>query len=238
MQLDIEHQRKSWDEARLAMARELAKRSLCSRDKVGAIITDTDNRIIGEGYNGPPSGFRHNDQPCTEWCVRGVVGAFEQGDIENLPSWASDSYRQGPGNINYNNCPALHAEANALLMTDRSLRAGGTIYITSFPCADCRKLISNSGLKRMVIGVDGEHEYRYRQNDYIIFALLGMAVVFEDNRDGVIIMEPKAATWFGMSQFEYWQKLLSSSKEKSSHHQRNSNGLCVYGCDPNSTNCD
>jgi dCMP deaminase len=155
-------ERFTWDEARLAMARVIAKRSLCSRDQVGAVIVDTQNRIIGEGYNGPPSGFSHGDQPCEKWCTR------NNGEI---------SFR-----ADYSDCPSLHAEANALMMSDRTARLNGTIYVTSFPCTGCLKLISNSGLRHIYIGVDGKHEYRYREDDYETVLNLGFRIVFEDGR--------------------------------------------------------
>lgn len=156
--------RPTWDKTRLAMAREIAKRSQCIRDKIGAVITDAGNKIIGEGYNGPPHGFKYRNTivtegfalPCREWCPRGVGHAFYFGEIDNLPDWG---VHEGQAS-DYSDCPSLHAEANALMMSDRSLRIGGTIYITSHPCFTCAKLITNSGLARVVVSVDGEHEYR------------------------------------------------------------------------------
>lgn len=153
----------------MAMAREIAKRSLCVRDQVGAIIVDTQNRIIGEGYNGPPAGFRHHDQPCTSWCERASL-LSEEIIPERLRK------------PDYSDCPSLHAEANALMMSDRTARMNGTIYVTSFPCTGCLKLISNSGLSHIYVGVDGEHEYRYREEDYETVRKLGLQIRFEDDR--------------------------------------------------------
>lgn len=219
-----DRQRATWDKARLAMARELAKRSLCARDQVGAIITDAENRIVAEGYNGPPADFPHGNQPCTSWCPRSTAHTKRDGLI--LP---------GDLKTDYSDCPSLHAEANALMMSDRAQRRGGSIYVTSFPCTGCIKLISNSGLKRLVIGVDGKHEYRFKMENYNILPLIGINVVFEDNRDMPLFMEPKAASWFGKTPQDYIKGCITP---ESHHHQRNFNGVCVHGCDPNSTNCD
>lgn len=219
-------ERPTWDTARLAMARELAKRSLCTRDKVGAVITDADNRIVAEGYNGPPDGYVHGGHPCTSWCPRSA--RHEKGGLI-LPGQLKEDY---------SDCPSLHAEANALMMSDRTTRKGGTLYVTSFPCVGCRKLITNSGLARIVIGVDGKHEYRYRPGDYVIFALLKIAVVFEDNRGGPMIMDPAAASWFGVSQMDYYRKILENLGKDALAHQKDSDGKCVHGCDPSTTNCD
>lgn len=118
------------------MAAELARRSLCVRDQVGAVIVDLQNKIIGEGYNGPPRGFEHNDKPCFEWCKR--VHMAQSGTAHGLT-------------LDYSDCPSLHAEANALLQADRSLCAGGTIFVTSHVCFGCAKLIANSGLAYVVV---------------------------------------------------------------------------------------
>jgi dCMP deaminase len=134
--------RPSWHDTRLAMAAELAKRSLCSRDRVGAVIVDRHNKVIGEGYNGPPRGFWHGGESCDRWCQRTMnakIATKLDGD---------ESRGLHP---TYDDCPSLHAEANALLMADRSLCAGGTIFVTSYVCMGCAKLIANSGLIRVVV---------------------------------------------------------------------------------------
>jgi dCMP deaminase len=139
--------RPTWDETRIKMARDLGWRSLCDRDQVGALITDAHGKVIGEGYNGPPSGFDHKGQRCTQWCRRnGSIGTPKAED--------------------YSDCPALHAEANALMMSDRALRAGGTIYVTSHICFPCAKLIANSGLIRVVVDSVKTHEHRNSEASY------------------------------------------------------------------------
>lgn len=137
------------------MAAELAKRSLCVRDQVGAVIVDAQNKIIGEGYNGPPRGYEHLNQPCTSWCPRAAAaqwraaeGPYSEGAAD-FPAWAQSSFH-GP-NPDYSDCPSLHAEANALLLADRSLCAGGAIFVTSHVCFGCAKLIANSGLAYVVV---------------------------------------------------------------------------------------
>lgn len=148
--------RPSWHETRIEMARALAKRSLCTRDQVGAIIVDKGFKVIGEGYNGPAQYTSHEDKPCTEWCPRAQAAARTEAD--------------------YSDCPSLHAEANALMTSDRSLRKQGTIYVTSHPCMGCAKLIANSGLAGVFVGHDGQHEYRRDQAVYGYLRGLGLRV--------------------------------------------------------------
>lgn len=129
--------RPSWDNTWLEVARVVAKRSLCERDKVGAVIVSSTQRIVATGYNGPPAGFPHNNLPCQTWCTR------RSGD-----------------DTDYLNCPALHAESNALSVCDRMVREGGTIYISSDVCYGCAKLVANSGLTRVVVMRHPDRMYR------------------------------------------------------------------------------
>jgi len=143
------------------MARELAKRSLCDRDQVGCIITDANNKVIGEGYNGPPRGFWHGNASCSSWCQRTVNAMIDP--------------HQGMY-ADYSDCPALHAEANALMMSDRTLRAGGTIYVTSDVCIGCAKLIANSGLASVVVETESAAEHRNPSKSYEFLVGCGLNV--------------------------------------------------------------
>lgn len=119
----------------------MAQRSLCVRDKVGAVIVDANNRIVATGYNGPPTGWMHGGDPCTKWCHRARSSTITSLVIEGV-----EQLKSQPLNPTYDDCPSLHAEANALSVCDRSVRVGGTIYVTSHCCMNCAKLIANSGL--------------------------------------------------------------------------------------------
>lgn len=193
------------------MARVLARRSLCVRDQVGAIIVDQNDKVIGEGYNGPAKYTPHEDKPCTEWCPRASAarkivaweGMTFPGEIEIADNavyhlWKgyphermlisdTDEFMRshggkpiyGPTSPDYSDCPSLHAEANALMASDRSLRVGGIIYVTSHPCMACAKLIANSGLTGVYVGHDGQHEYRYDKAVYDYLMDLGVRVWVE-----------------------------------------------------------
>jgi dCMP deaminase len=128
--------RPDWDQTWIAVAKTIALRSLCSRDKVGAVVVSKQNRLLETGYNGPPSGFVTEDKPCSEWCQRAIGAA---GSLK------------GSVMLDYSDCPSLHAEWNALLRGDRAAREGGTIYTTSHVCMTCAKAIANSGLSNLFI---------------------------------------------------------------------------------------
>jgi len=118
----------SWDATWLEVAQVIGKRSKCSRAQVGAVIVNSSKRVIATGYNGPAADYQVEGE-CANWCERAQTGVL-------------DTF--------YNTCPSIHAEANALLYVDRSAVEGGTIYITTAPCFSCAKLISNSGIARVV----------------------------------------------------------------------------------------
>ena len=42
----------------------VAKRSLCDRRQVGAVIVSADNRVQAAGYNGPRPGYQHEEMGC------------------------------------------------------------------------------------------------------------------------------------------------------------------------------
>lgn len=62
--------RPTWDEIWMQQAHIVASRSLCDRDKVGAVIVTPENIPLISSYNNPPRGFRHNELSCVNWCER------------------------------------------------------------------------------------------------------------------------------------------------------------------------
>jgi dCMP deaminase len=110
--------------------------STCGKRQYMAVILDSHGHLIGTGYNGGPKGMIH--------CNEG-----------GCPRLSADS---NSGSL-YNNCISIHAEANALLHSDYTARFnGGTMIVNGTCCYDCAKLISNSGLKRLVYIPDPQYE--------------------------------------------------------------------------------
>jgi dCMP deaminase len=124
--------RTNWDETWLNVAHAIANRSRCTRAQIGAVVVSKNQRICATGYNGPAATWP-DERPCSFWCPRA------QGEA--------------PLDATYDACPAIHAEANALLYVDRSQVEGGTLYVTSAICMQCAKLVSNSGVSRVVMVV-------------------------------------------------------------------------------------
>jgi len=121
-------ERPSWDEYFINIAIETAKRSSCIKRHVGAVIVKN-KHILATGYNGAPSGI----SSCYEkdLCMR-RERKIEHGKDKDL-------------------CLAVHAEANALC---QAAKIGvpvenSVLYVTTYPCPTCAKLIINSGLKQV-----------------------------------------------------------------------------------------
>lgn len=101
--------------------------STCSKRQYMAVIVASNGRVVGVGYNGSPPGIGH----CNEGaCPRALAGT-ESGAA-------------------YDNCIAIHAEENAIVWSDRSMREGGTIYVNGPPCWQCGKTVAGSGIRRLV----------------------------------------------------------------------------------------
>jgi len=149
--------RPTWDDTWLGAARVLSSRSLCSRAQVGAIIVDEQHRVLASCYNGPPRSFPHNNDRCVAWCHR-AAGA------------------PGTRDPDYDDCPALHAEANAISASEYAARQRGTIYVTSHVCFGCAKLIANSGLARLVVAPDDEAAWRRPDRSYDLLRQCGLEV--------------------------------------------------------------
>jgi len=151
--------RPDWDQTWMSVAVAMSQRSRCVNRQVGCVIVTPQNRPMAVGYNGPPANFDttptiHFGVPsipksnnCADWCERG--GSSDRG-------------------TSFSNCVSVHAEANALLFADRRDYEGGTIYVTNPPCWDCAKLVSNSGIKRVVIQIS-EKDAHYDNESSIKF---------------------------------------------------------------------
>jgi dCMP deaminase len=122
--------RPSWDEYFAKIAEDVALRSTCIRRAIGAVVVNPSKEIVATGYNGVVRGAPHCDEA---GCVK---------DDLAIPS--------GTG---HEICPAVHAEQNAIMQAGKKAR-GSVLYLTSFPCKICARLIVNAGISKVVISGD------------------------------------------------------------------------------------
>lgn len=126
----------------LEIAKAVSKRSTCLKRHYGAVIVK-DDEIIATGYNGAPRG----EENC---CDRGFCPRMHV------------SHNSG----DYSDCPAVHAEQNAIISAQRRDLIGATLYLcgeeispetnkvvtieSAIPCPICARIIRNSGIARVV----------------------------------------------------------------------------------------
>ncbi|AVP41401.1 deoxycytidylate deaminase [Streptomyces phage Yara] len=122
--------RKPWEEVWLNVARDVADRSSCVRDQVGAVVV-LDNYHVWIGYNGPAAGQLNC---CDGGCPRGLKSLAEQ-----------------PRGGSYGDCTAVHAEVNAIHKMLESwgyYEDGMILYTTREPCTGCWGKILASGFSK------------------------------------------------------------------------------------------
>ena len=129
----------------LDIADAAQERSTCLRRRYGAIIV-RDDEIVATGYNGAPRGRRN----CTDlqYCARQSMNV--------------------PAGERYELCRSVHAEANAIISAARRDMLGATLYLVgrdaatgdyypgTTPCAMCRRLIINAGIRKVISRISAE----------------------------------------------------------------------------------
>ena len=148
--------RPSRDRYYLDIAKQVAERATCFRNKGGAIIV-RDNVILATGYIGAP---------------RKTKDCFERGEC------LRDKLKI-PHGRNYEICRSVHAEQNCIINATRSGASilGGDMYIyhrdregkeiDSFPCFICKKMIINTGLNRVICSTKEEGMKIFQVADWV-----------------------------------------------------------------------
>ncbi|XP_072127832.1 deoxycytidylate deaminase-like [Mobula birostris] len=116
-----------WSEYFMAVAFLSAQRSKDPNSQVGACIVNSEDKIVGIGYNGMPN-------RCSD---------------DSLP-WA----RTAKNKLDTKYMYVCHAELNAILNKNASDVKGCTMYVALFPCNECAKLIIQSGISKVTYTSD------------------------------------------------------------------------------------
>ena len=149
----------TWSEFFMGIAHWAALRSKDPNTKVGACIVNTNNIVVGIGYNGFPKGCHDNDYP-----------------------WA----RSGDTPLDTKYLYVVHAEVNALLNKNASDVVGCTVYVTLFPCNECAKMLIQSGIKRVVYYADKYHDTDACKASRKMFESAGVEYIeYNDKRDNI-----------------------------------------------------
>lgn len=113
----------SWDEYFMGVSLLSCHRSKDPSTQVGACIVNSENRIMGVGYNGFPKGCSDDEYP-----------------------WERSAPEQNDTKYPY----VCHAELNAILNAGGNNLKGCRIYVALFPCNECAKSIIQSGISEVV----------------------------------------------------------------------------------------
>jgi len=160
--------RPTWEKYFMEIAKQVAKRSTCIRRQVGAVVVDKQNVIVATGYNGPVRKAPHCVLPeCINcrfiseaeeqlFCLKSemviaapkVCNNWKRADNLSV-TVCTRELQDIPHGARYDDCPGVHAEANALLFSGKKAR-NSTLYITSWPCFQCAKLMVNAEIERVV----------------------------------------------------------------------------------------
>ncbi len=117
-----QHDRVSWDEYFMQIARTVATRATCDRKHVGAVIV-RNRTILATGYNGSLRGLEHCDE---------AGHMMENGHcVRTIHAEAN---------------AIIQAARNGAAID------GGSLYVSASPCWNCFKMIANAGLTRIVFG--------------------------------------------------------------------------------------
>ena len=154
----------------LRMAKQVGEDSNpCYSRQIGAIIVNpAENRILGTGYNGPPAGTPHCDEP--EYLLNMVWPYMTEEDRkkahipncseEHQKRWFLDVYGRCkkcprrmlgiPSGERMHLCSCEHAEKNAIFNAAQSVHGAWMICYCGLPCIDCTKAIINAGIRQVI----------------------------------------------------------------------------------------
>ena len=111
--------RQNWEEYFMNIAFQVATRSTCDRNHVGAVLV-RDKMILSTGYNGSIRGLDHCDD---------VGHLMENGSCIRTVHAESNAIAQ--------------AARNGVNCSESEL------YVTTTPCWNCFKLVANAGIKKI-----------------------------------------------------------------------------------------
>ncbi len=138
----------SWDEYFMGIALFTSLRSKDPSSKVGAVIVNEENHIVGTGYNG--------------FVARADESHFPWGrDGE----WLETKYPY-----------VVHAEANAILNSTINDLRNCRIYATLFPCNECAKHIAQKKFSEVIYLSDKHHDKDFHKAAVAIFKATGIKV--------------------------------------------------------------
>ncbi|XP_043369481.1 deoxycytidylate deaminase isoform X1 [Dermochelys coriacea] len=145
-----------WPEYFMAVAFLSAQRSKDPNSQVGACIVNSENKIVGIGYNGMPNGCSDDLLPWTRTAQSKLDTKYPYG-LQLGRTFRRTAQRPHPAKCQG---PALmcHAELNAIMNKNSADVKGCSMYVALFPCNECAKLIIQAGIKEVIFMSDKYHD--------------------------------------------------------------------------------
>lgn len=158
------------DEVQIAAAYAQSNSSTCLKRHVGAVITiqkDGQQLPISMGFNENPPNIRTCKSETACYKDEDMMSRLKaRGKSIYCPSCGEHHTDIGEPwicgkcgtsfktwlhpNRNMELCTAIHAEERAILSLGDRSSSGGTLYVTTFPCFQCSRLILDAGIKNIV----------------------------------------------------------------------------------------
>lgn len=121
----------TWDDFFMGVAKLASQRSKDPSTQVGSCIVNSNNIIVGVGYNGFPRFLSKNADDILPWNKRGHDNKYLY---------------------------VCHAEMNAICNKNTASLEGCRIFVTLFPCNECTKLIIQTGISEVIYNIDKYRE--------------------------------------------------------------------------------
>jgi len=142
----MDNQYLSWDEYFMGIALFTSLRSKDPNSKVGAVVVNRKNYIVGTGYNGFVAGI---NEATFNWKREG--------------EWLDTKYPY-----------VVHAEANAILNSTTSHLEDCRMYTTLFPCNECAKKIAQKEIREVIFLSDKYQDEDFHTAAIKIFKAAGI----------------------------------------------------------------
>ena len=159
--------RPTWDEYFLSVMDATALRASCDRGKSACVIVK-DNRILGTGYVGAPSGLPSCDEVGHQF-----IKKFEFNSSVSESLWQTKlPIKIDPHEFSTHCIRTVHAEQNAIVNCARNgvSTLGATMYVTMTPCRVCAMIIIQAGIKSVI----ARNKYQRDSETREMFRLAGV----------------------------------------------------------------
>ncbi|XP_071056002.1 deoxycytidylate deaminase [Onthophagus taurus] len=161
-----------WEDYFMATAFLAAKRSKDPVTQVGACIVSPDNKIVGIGYNGMPTGCSDDEFP-----------------------WGKQ-----PNSLESKYLYVCHAEMNAILNKNVFNVKGCKIYVALFPCNECAKFIIQSGITEVIYMSDKYADKIETKASKRMFDAVGITYKQYKPKQSRVVIDFDEVNWNNMRQ--------------------------------------